>query len=679
MGLRVGVDVGGTFTKAVAIDGSTGEVVARCVVSTTHDAQAGVAEGIVACVADIAAEVGAANIDLVTHSTTQAVNALLEGDVVRVGVFGLGRKPDLTKVRRRTSLAGVELSPGKRLPSTPVFFDVTNGLLADDVRREMKRLVGEGIGAVSVAEAFSPDDDRNEQTVVQIARDAGLPACASTELSGLYGLELRAVTAAVNASILPIAVRTAQYVEQGVRDANITALVMVMRGDGGATSLSGFREAPAKTLYSGPAASVAGALRSGAIIDGVIVEVGGTSTNVAAIRDGRPLLSYVTVASHATALRALDVRVVGVAGGSMLRVRKQHVHAVGPRSAHIAGLPYACFLQPEHLAGARCIVVTPRDGDDDDYLVMQLADGTRAAVTVTCAANALAITQPGDHAWSPTSHEAGAAALRVAGEYCGGDGVAVAERMMAAASEAVCELVYKLVTTQKLRSPVILAVGGAAGGLGRFVAKRMGLPCTVPADAEIISSIGDALSMVRAERERTVSALTADVVRQLSDEAESEALAAGAAPGSVEVRIEELPERGTVRAIATGTVGLRSGAIGGQEVITVEAMTAREPADAEVTQAGAFWLVSRRGTIAIFDRFGDPVATVKGERCGITELAATVERLTRIRGPVTLRPTIWAISGGRIAELASSDMIAAATALHDPNDQSELLIVGRKT
>ena len=679
MGLRVGVDVGGTFTKAVAIDSATGELVARCVVPTTHDAAAGVAEGIVACVASVAAEVGAANIDLVTHSTTQAVNALLEGDVARVGVFGLGRKPDLTKVRRRTSLAGVELSPGTPLPSSPVFFDVTDGLSGADVDRELKRLIAEGIGAVSVAEAFSPDDDRNEQTVVQIAREAGLPACASTELSGLYGLELRAVTAALNASILPIAVRTARYVEQGVRDAGIAAAVMVMRGDGGATNLAGFREAPAKTLYSGPAASVAGALRSGAFSDGVILEIGGTSTNVAAVRDGRPLLSYVTVASHATALRALDVRVVGVAGGSMLRVRKRRVHAVGPRSAHIAGLPYACFVEPDRLVGASGIVVTPREGDSGDHLVLQLADGSRAAVTVTCAANALGIPEPGDHAWSPTAHAAGVAALSVAGQYCGIDGRLVAERMLAAASEAVCEVVYKLVTGQKLRTPVILAVGGAAGGLGRFVATRMGLPCRLPADAEIISSIGDALSMVRAERERTVNTLTADIVRQLSDEAENEALAAGAAPGTVEVHIEELPERGTVRAIATGTIGLRSGALPGQHVVTAEAIRADRPADAEITQAGAFWLIARRGHIAIVDRFGDPVVTVKGVQCDIAELGNTVERLTRIRGPVTLRPTIWAISGGRIAELAGSDMIAAATALHDPSDRSDLLIVGRKT
>ncbi|MEY2402100.1 MAG: N-methylhydantoinase, partial [Ilumatobacteraceae bacterium] len=602
-----------------------------------------------------------------------------EGDVVRVGVFGLGRKPDLKKVRRRTSLAGVELSPGRRLPASPVFFDVTEGLSPDDVRREMARLINEGIGAVSVAEAFSPDDDRNERTVVQIAREAGLPACASTELSGLYGLELRAVTAAVNASILPIAVHTAEFVEQGVRDAHITSAVMVMRGDGGATSLSGFRDAPAKTLYSGPAASVAGALRSGAITDGVIVEVGGTSTNIAAIRDGRPLLSYVTVASHSTALRAIDVRVVGVAGGSMLRVRKRRVHAVGPRSAHIAGLPYACFVEPARLDGAVGMVVAPRQGDDNDHLVLQLTDGTRCAVTVTCAANAMGITEPGDHAWSPVSHEAGAAALRVAGEFCGIDGRRVAEQMMTASSEAVCELVHRLIATQKLRAPVILAVGGAAGGLGRFVASRMGVPCTVPADAEIISSIGDALSMVRAERERTVSALTADVVRQLSDEAEAEALSAGAGPGTVEVRIEELPERGTVRAIATGTVGLRTGALPGQEVITAQELAARESTDSEITQAGAFWLVARRGSIAIIDRFGDPVATVKGVVCRVDDLGETVERLTRVRGPITLRPTIWLINGGRIAELASGDMIDAATTLHNPNDPSEMLIVGRKT
>jgi N-methylhydantoinase A len=680
VGVRIGVDVGGTFTKAVAVDSITGEVVARSVVPTTHSALEGVASGIVACVAEVAATVGSANVELVTHSTTQAVNALLEGDVAKVGVFGLGRRPDLAKVRRRTSLSKVELSAGKSLPAIPVFFDVTEHLDEHAVHDALDRLVAQGIGAVSVAEAFSPDDDRNEQTIVQIARDAGLPACASTELSGLYGLELRAVTAAVNASILPIAVRTAGYVERGVRDAAIDATVMVMRGDGGATDLDGFREAPVRTLYSGPAASVAGALRSGSITDGVIVEVGGTSTNVAAVRDGRPLMSYVTVASHATALRAVDVRVVGVAGGSMLRVRGRRVHAVGPRSAHIAGLPYACFLDPAQLAGAVVEVIAPLAGDDDDHLVLRLADGGRAAITVTCAANALGVPVEGDHAWTPTAVEAATAAFEVAGEWCRLEGAEVARRMMTAASDAVCELVHTLVSRQKLRTPSIVAVGGAAGGLGRYVAARMHMTCSVPADAEIISSIGDALSMVRAERERTVSSLTADVVRQLSVEAENEALAAGAAPGTVEVRVEEVPERGTVRAIATGTVGLRTGALPGQTLVTREHLAHREQVDAGgVIEAGTFWLVAQRGHLTIIDRFGDPIATVKGERTTIPELAADVQRLTRYRGPVTLRPTIWLISGGRIAELAGDDMIDAATALHDPDDAAEVVVVGKKT
>src|SRR5581483_2872317 len=146
------------------------------------------------------------------------------------------------------------------------------------------------------------DDVTNEAMVARAAEQLGLPATTSSELSGLYGLELRAVTAALNASILPIALRTAEVVGQGVTAAGVHSAVMVMRGDGGATDLAGFRRAPARTLYSGPAASVAGALRSHRIDDGVIVEVGGTSTNVAAICRGRPALSYVRVASHATAI-----------------------------------------------------------------------------------------------------------------------------------------------------------------------------------------------------------------------------------------------------------------------------------------------------------------------------------------------------------------------------------------
>lgn len=127
MGVRIGVDVGGTFTKAVAIDVATGEVRARAVVPTTHDDAQGSAAGVVKVVAEVAHAAGVGDVELITYSTTQAVNALLEGDVATVGVLGLGRQPDLRKAAKRTRLDRVELAPDKRLPTVHEMVDLTRG------------------------------------------------------------------------------------------------------------------------------------------------------------------------------------------------------------------------------------------------------------------------------------------------------------------------------------------------------------------------------------------------------------------------------------------------------------------------------------------------------------------------------------------------------------------------
>ncbi len=171
--------------------------------------------------------IGAANVELVTHSTTQAVNALLEGDVATVGMIGLGRAPDLRKARKRTIEPRIELSEGRALATVPEFLDVTNGLDPAVAREAVERVRARGAEAVAVAEAFAPDDLTNEGVVATAAEQLGLPVTTSAELSGLYGLELRAVTAALNASILPIALRTAQVVGDGVAGAGVTS-----RGDG---------------------------------------------------------------------------------------------------------------------------------------------------------------------------------------------------------------------------------------------------------------------------------------------------------------------------------------------------------------------------------------------------------------------------------------------------------------
>src|SRR5581483_2635932 len=301
--------------------------------------------------------------------------------------------------------------------------------------------------------------------------------------------------------------------------------------------------APALTLYSGPAASVAGALRTGAIGDAVIVEVGGTSSNIAAIKGGRPVLAYVQVGKHSTAVRALDVRVAGVAGGSMLRVRRRKVYGVGPRSAHIAGLPYACFGTAGDYAGAEAVLISPRAGDPDDYLVLRLADGRHVALTNTCAANVLGFPVPGDYAEGDGA--AARAAFDIAGNFLRLPGDAVAKQ-------------------HQLTQPKLVAVGGGAGGVGRALARALRYECIVPPAAEVISSVGDALSLVRVERERTfASAEGADVAALVAD-VEAEAVAAGAAPASLDVQVQQMPSKGAVRVVATGAVALASGLVPGR-------------------------------------------------------------------------------------------------------------------
>ncbi len=654
--MRVGVDVGGTFTKAVAVDLATREIVASAVVPTTHAAAGGVAAGVVDAVARLAADVGAERIELVTHSTTQAVNALLEGDAGEVGVIGMGRRPDVKRVEKRTRLSDVELSPGKHLRVRHEFFDVTEGLPAGAVRHALQGFADAGVAAVCVAEAFSPDDDSNETAVAQLAREAGLPVCTSTELSGLYGLELRTVTAALNASILPLAISTASFVADGVVAAGITAPVMVMRSDGGATDLAGFAAGPVRTLYSGPSASVAGALRHTGVTDAVVIEVGGTSTNIAAIRNGRPALSYVRVASHATALRSVDVRVVGVAGGSMLRVRHGRVHGIGPRSAHIAGLRYASFTDPADLDGATLEIGAPLPGDPDDYAMLRTLSGERVALTTTCAANLLGIPDAADYCAAP---EGGA---RVAFELVAAqmklDAATIAEHMLQAAGEEACELALTVAASAKLTQPSIVGVGGGAGGLARRVAAMLGWPLVIPPNAEVISSIGDALSLLRAERERTVEVADAATIESMMDDVEAEVVAAGASPASVEVRFEDVPERSTIRAIATGAVGLQAGALPGREESDEATILAAARDGATVERRGRFWLVGDDKRVRVLDRYGDEVVDVAGVRTDGAQVGEVFDAHIKYRGPVTLRPTVWIVEERRLVELGSFDPAA---------------------
>ena len=669
MTVRIGVDVGGTFTKAVACDAASGAVVARSIVPTTHGAATGVAQGVVEALASTARQVEAENlgpIQLVSHSTTQAVNALLEGDTALVGIVGIGRRPDLKKARTRTAVGEVRLAPGRRLATRHSFLDATDGLDEERVKQVLHELVEDGAESICVSEAFGVEDARGEWLTLKVAEELGVPSCGGHELTGLYGLEMRTVTAALNASILPAAIRTARLVADAVTNHAPGVPLLVMRGDGGAVDLTSMERHPILTAFSGPAASVAGALRHLSLADGVVVEVGGTSTNVSTIHRGRPVLSYVRVLDHVTSVRSIDVRVVGVAGGSLVRVQKKfgrvRVADVGPRSAHIAGLPYACFARHDELEGAEPRLIAPRPGDPVEYLVLETPRGRRFALTPTCAANALG-SVPAD-AYCQADRDTALAGFEIAAGWMGTDGPSLARTVLQMATNKIAQVIDASMREHQLVSPEVVGLGGGAGALVPSAGDSLGLSWQIPPDAEVISSVGDALSMVRIELEKTLVNPDGAAIEALHRSAEEAAVEAGAAPSTINVESEAVPERGALRVVAVGSLALEAAGDNARIDEAGEQAVARSvlgEAPLFLARTGFYAVYAAGGSsdkrVVVIDRSGSVVVDARGSVLtgSGAEVAAALEESipaqTRYFGPLKVAPAIRVVRGSRLVDL----------------------------
>src|SRR5919202_5160129 len=222
-----------------------------------------------------------------------------------------------------------------------------------------------------------------------------------------------------------------------------------------------FRSKPILTVLSGPAASVAGALLYLHILNGVFIEVGGTSTNVCIIKDGKPEVRYVTIMQHSTCIRSLDVRVAGVAGGSLVRWSGRKITDVGPRSAHIANLPYSCFALPEELEGGQIITFKPKEGDPIDYVAIESGGGKRFALTNTCAANALGLVPEGDYARA--NQTSAKIALSILANRLGTSMEQAATVILDISAKKVLDIIEPVTKEFKLKKERLVLIGGGGG------------------------------------------------------------------------------------------------------------------------------------------------------------------------------------------------------------------------
>jgi N-methylhydantoinase A/oxoprolinase/acetone carboxylase beta subunit len=665
--IRIGIDVGGTFTKAVAVETAPLRLLAHAAVPTSHDA-AGVADGVVDALRNLLEELGEdrRRVALVAFSTTQAMNALLEGDVGRVGVLGIGSQPDLRAARKRTRVGSVALAPGHALETEHAFIDATAGLHENELDAAVETLVAAGCASVAISGALAVDEPGHELVAARCALAHGLPACVGHDLTGAYGLEMRTVSAAVNASILPVVQRTAAVVEQALEDAGLDVPLLVLRGDGGAMSVDAFRRRPCFTIGSGPAAGVAAALHQLSLADAIVVECGGTSSNVSVVKGGRPVVRSLRVMGRPTCVRAVDSWVVGAAGGSMALLKRRSVSQTGPRSAHLAGLPYACFAAAFELENARLELTAPREGDPEAYACIR-AGGTLYALTATCAANALGLVA--ENAYSYAGREAALTAFGPLAERLKTTPEKAARRVLDGAVEKIAKAVADAARHHDVAPDVpLVALGGAGEALVPLVAERLGRPLIRPEHPEVLSSIGAAVSLVRAEVTRNGTSDGAAV--DLAHEAELACVASGAAPATVTVETAFDEREGVLRAVATGAVALEVGAAdrepAGPEARLDAAARALglEPADLQlVAETGFYRVYSENGSgrVAAVDGLGAIALAEDARRilaAGGDELVEQLRRevraATRNLGVATLLPRVSLVCGSQILDLSDA-------------------------
>jgi N-methylhydantoinase A/oxoprolinase/acetone carboxylase beta subunit len=529
--VRVGVDIGGTFTDLLALDESTGAVIVAKVPTTPSDQSAGFVGAL-----DAANLLSETFTDIV-HGSTVAINALIERRTPCVGVLCTGGHRDTLDLRRlwREQLFGNWWRRPDSLVPRQLRREVVERVLADgtistpldeeSVRAACEDLASLGVESVAISFLHSfanPDHERRAAEIVAEELPGVAVTVSSDVLPEIREYE-RTSTTTVSALLKPILGSYLKRLQQRLDDRGSRAPLRIMRSNGGVMTVRGALEHPAATLVSGPAGGVTAAAAVARLIgarDAITFDMGGTSTDVGLIEDGEPVMTMQRELEWDIPVRgpAVEVRTIGAGGGSVAWLDGSGGLFVGPRSAGADPGPACYGLGGKEPTVTDANVVLGRIAPLAFLHGEMKLDPERARVALA------RIARP--FRWSEV--EAAAAVWRIA--------------------HTNMSLLVRETTINRGFDPrnfTLVSFGGAGGLFAAEIARDLGIPrACVPVHASVFSALGGLLGEITYDFVQTFLAPVARidveslrrVCRELAERAETDLRRDGVSPNGAEYR-----------------------------------------------------------------------------------------------------------------------------------------------
>lgn len=318
MALLLGVDTGGTYTDAVLIRDEIEVIASAKALTTRTDLALGIGSAVRAVLAQ--AGIAAGDVAMASLSTTLATNALVEGQGGRVGLVYIGFDArDLETHGLAEALRGdpaLMLAGGHNHAGG-------EAVPLDIATLEAWLETEQAVSAYAVAGLFATRNPAHENRVAKLIEEmTGRPVSCSHHLSARLNGPKRALTALLNARLIGLTHRLIGRAEDVLRDIGITAPLMVVRGDGALMSAAQAKARPIETILSGPAASIVGARWLTGASEALVSDIGGTTTDVAVLRGGKPAIdpNGAQVGPYRTMVEAVAMRTFGLGGDSEVQV-----------------------------------------------------------------------------------------------------------------------------------------------------------------------------------------------------------------------------------------------------------------------------------------------------------------------------------------------------------------------